>query len=243
MLLVLVATLVAGCGTGLFYRSVEYFYYPVSEGDTLSTIGSQFNVGIHQLVEFNDINDPDHLMVGQVLKIPYSGQALPNAEASPKKNPSSYSGLGSWWNSAGHTLVLGSAGRYVGKLHWPVISNQRTTNSKFGQRWNNFHEGIDISLSSGTPVIAAHAGVVAYCGVMSGYGKVLVLAAEDILTVYAHNRRNKVNVGQHINAGEVIAEVGATGNASGPHLHFETRIRSRGGWAAVNPLVFFPDNN
>ena len=107
---------------------------------------------------------------------------------------------------------------------------------------SSFHEGIDIHGSKGEPVRAAHDGVVLRAGPgMSGYGKMLVIKGKHgLMTVYAHNDRILVKVGDHVERGEEVAEVGSTGKATGPHLHFETRIESADGrWVAVNPAVFF----
>jgi murein DD-endopeptidase MepM/ murein hydrolase activator NlpD len=61
------------------------------------------------------------------------------------------------------------------------------------------------------------------------------------MTVYGHNSKNLVSKGDRIDKGDRIAKVGQTGDASGPHLHFETRVMDDNGrYAAVNPMVFYP---
>jgi murein DD-endopeptidase MepM/ murein hydrolase activator NlpD len=75
---------------------------------------------------------------------------------------------------------------------------------------------------------------------MSGYGNMVVIRGENFMTAYAHNRRNTVSVGDSVRQGQKIAEVGMTGRASGPHLHFETRVQnSEGKYVAVDPFLFF----
>lgn len=135
-------------------------------------------------------------------------------------------------------ISLGEARRYVGKLQSPVDGGQVV--SEFGRRWLSFHEGIDIAAAEGTPVYAAHAGEVVFSGAsMRGYGNMVVVKGQGLMTVYAHNKRNLVDVGDSVEAGERIAQVGKTGNASGPHLHFETRVKGEDGRSvAVDPLVF-----
>ena len=72
-------------------------------------------------------------------------------------------------------------------------------------------------------------------------GKVVVVQGEGLMTVYGHNSRNRVDEGEQVSKGDHIADVGATGDATGPHLHFETRVRDENGhWAAINPLTFYP---
>jgi murein DD-endopeptidase MepM/ murein hydrolase activator NlpD len=88
----------------------------------------------------------------------------------------------------------------------------------------------------GTPVLAAAAGKVIYAdSKLRGYGKLVVIRhAGDLVTVYAHNRRLLVREGQQVRGGEVIAEVGKTGRATGYHLHFEVRRGDR----PVDPLGY-----
>jgi murein DD-endopeptidase MepM/ murein hydrolase activator NlpD len=88
----------------------------------------------------------------------------------------------------------------------------------------HFHTGIDIAVPWGTPVHAPLAGRVEYAGWQGGYGYTVVLLHDGGLrTLYAHLSRSTVARGQAVAAGEQIALAGATGNATGPHLHFEVR--------------------
>jgi murein DD-endopeptidase MepM/ murein hydrolase activator NlpD len=100
------------------------------------------------------------------------------------------------------------------------------------------HEGLDISARQGTPVRAAEAGrVVHNDNALSGYGNLIIIRhSGSFASVYAHNRRNLVRVGQFVEKGEIIAEVGRTGNATAPHLHFE--IRKNG--SPRNPVDYLP---
>lgn len=139
---------------------------------------------------------------------------------------------------SGESIALGDARRYVGKLHSPVNGGQVL--SQFGRRWLSFHEGLDIAAPEGSAIFAAHDGEVVFSGAsMRGYGNMIVVKGQGLMTVYAHNKRNLVEVGDSVEAGEKIALVGMTGNATGPHLHFETRIRGEDGKSvAVDPMTF-----
>src|SRR4051794_3985573 len=107
-------------------------------------------------------------------------------------------------------------------LSWPVGG---TVTGAFGPRDNRFHAGIDISASTGTPVAAAASGRISFAGRDDGYGLLVVIAHPDgVRTLYAHLSGTRVHVRQPVRAGERIGSVGATGNASGPHLHFEVRV-------------------
>jgi murein DD-endopeptidase MepM/ murein hydrolase activator NlpD len=88
------------------------------------------------------------------------------------------------------------------------------------------HEGIDLAAPVGTPIRAAQGGLVVYSdNELRGYGNlVMIVHPEGSVTVYAHCRATFVFPGQHVEAGQVIAEVGNTGFSRGPHLHFEYRV-------------------
>ncbi|HEV2061521.1 MAG TPA: peptidoglycan DD-metalloendopeptidase family protein, partial [Solirubrobacteraceae bacterium] len=112
-----------------------------------------------------------------------------------------------------------------GVLIWPV--NGAFT-SPFGMRWGRLHAGIDIAVATGTPIRAADSGRVALAGWMGGYGQYTCIQHGGALsTCYAHQSSIGVSVGQSVSKGQVIGAVGNTGNSTGPHLHFETRINGR----------------
>jgi peptidoglycan hydrolase-like protein with peptidoglycan-binding domain len=105
---------------------------------------------------------------------------------------------------------------------------------RFGPRGNRFHTGIDFPAGYGAPVRAARHGRVVRAGWDSGgYGYLVVLAhGGGVRTWYAHLATMTVRVGRRVATGTRIGRVGASGSATGPHLHFEVRVRG----AAVNPL-------
>jgi hypothetical protein len=105
----------------------------------------------------------------------------------------------------------------------------------FGPRGDRFHTGVDYPAASGTPVAAAAPGRVTWAGDLGGGWGIVVTVAHrsGVHTMYAHLSRASVRVGQRIATGQTIGAVGATGHASGPHVHFEVRMRG----AAVDPLT------
>ncbi|MCX5067547.1 peptidoglycan DD-metalloendopeptidase family protein [Micromonospora lupini] len=109
--------------------------------------------------------------------------------------------------------------------------------SCFGERWGTLHAGIDLALPSGTPIRAAAAGTVTQAGdAADGYGNsVFIDHGNGYLTHYAHQSRIAVTVGQKVKAGQVIGYEGATGDATGPHLHFEVH---QGMWNQIDPAPF-----
>ena len=105
----------------------------------------------------------------------------------------------------------------------------------FGPRGDRFHTGVDYAAATGTPVAAAAPGRVTWAGDLGGgWGIVVVVAHRaGVETMYAHLSSALVRVGQRVSTGQTVAAVGATGHATGPHLHFEVRVRG----AAVDPFT------
>ncbi len=88
-----------------------------------------------------------------------------------------------------------------------------------------FHPGDDLQASYGTPIHACRAGIVVIASMQGGYGNAVVIDhGGGMATLYGHQSQLASTVGQHVNAGDVIGYVGATGYATGPHLHFEVRL-------------------
>jgi murein DD-endopeptidase MepM/ murein hydrolase activator NlpD len=115
---------------------------------------------------------------------------------------------------------------------WPV--NAPIT-SPFGWRWGRMHEGVDLAVPNGTPVVAAKAGVVIVAGWMGGYGNLVVVDhGGGVATAYGHNTSVTVSVGQFVEQGQLIAYSGSTGHSTGPHVHFEVRING----SAVDPMGY-----
>lgn len=108
--------------------------------------------------------------------------------------------------------------------------------STFGeQRGGYLHKGIDLAANSGTKIGVALDGVVTYSGINGGYGKVVMVSHDNNMeTIYAHCSKLNVSVGDRVSKGNIIAEVGSTGDSTGPHLHFEIRING----VAVDPLQY-----
>jgi Meckel syndrome type 1 protein len=103
-----------------------------------------------------------------------------------------------------------------------------TVTSNFGPRWGRNHDGIDIAAPTGTAVRAAACGTVSLAGQQSGYGNMVCIThTSQFSTCYAHLSRFAVSNGASVQQGQVIGYVGCTGNCTGPHLHFETRVNGQ----------------
>ena len=97
------------------------------------------------------------------------------------------------------------------------------------------HEGIDVAAPMGAPIVAPAAGTVTLVARQNGYGNVLEIDhGNGIVTKYAHCSRIVVKRGQRVQRGEVVASVGSTGLATGPHLHYEIHVHGK----VVNPLTY-----
>lgn len=106
----------------------------------------------------------------------------------------------------------------------------------FGPRGARMHTGTDFPAPSGTPVRAARAGVVTVTRWLEGYGNTIAVKHElGASTVYGHLAAMLVKPGQRVAVGQTLGHVGATGSATGPHLHFELRVRG----AAIDPVPAF----
>jgi hypothetical protein len=108
---------------------------------------------------------------------------------------------------------------------------------RFGPRGDRWHSGVDLPAPLGTPVYSARAGEVVWAGWRGAYGFLVTVAhGRGERTMYAHLSRIDVRVGVRIGEGVRVGLIGATGDATGPHLHFEVRVRG----AAVDPLRALP---
>ncbi|NJR52835.1 MAG: peptidoglycan DD-metalloendopeptidase family protein [Leptolyngbyaceae cyanobacterium CSU_1_3] len=137
---------------------------------------------------------------------------------------------------------LGKPDSYLpgsGKLTGYVWPAKGMLTSPYGWRWGRMHRGIDIAAPIGTPVVAAAPGKVITSGWNDGgYGNLVEVKHSDgSVTLYAHNNRLLVKVGQQVAQGQQIAEMGSTGFSTGPHTHFEVHLPGQG---AVNPVALLP---
>ena len=188
-------------------------------GENLYRLSRYYGVSVEDIVSANHIRDVSDIPVGTPIVIPGAAHEPPQASLAAYEP----SGPG------------GPAARAAGlDFAWPLHG---TLSSRFGWRSGNQHEGIDISARRGSPVHAAEAGRVIYSGWLGSYGRIVIVKHTGAWsTVYAHNSRNLVEKGDFVERGDVIAEVGASGNASGPHVHFEVR-RDR---VPEDPMAYLP---
>jgi len=181
----------------------------VAPGETIYRISKRYGSSVDAILSANEISNVRSVPVGARLLVPAAG----GVGAAPRRPV-----------DAGTYAARDPRGRSGGPVSfaWPVHG---VLISEYGLRRGAHHDGLDIKAPSGTLVRAAESGRVIHAdGSLSGYGRLIIIKhAGRLSTVYAHNRTMLVRVGQFVEKGDAIAEVGATGNASTPHLHFEIR--------------------
>ncbi|MHB8961156.1 MAG: peptidoglycan DD-metalloendopeptidase family protein, partial [Candidatus Limnocylindrales bacterium] len=190
----------------------------VRAGDSLWSIAVAHGVPLATVVRWNPTVDPSSLRIGATILVP-GGQAMaprptsaPTPRAAPTPRP---------------------VERPRPTAHrWP-LAVRGTITTTFSSR----HPGIDIAAPAGTPVRAVAAGVVTWAGWKdNGGGFVVVVRHPDgMVSTYNHNRRLLVTAGQRVVGGEQIAQVGSTGNSTGPHLDLRIEMGGR----FVNPLSLY----
>lgn len=195
-------------------KPTKGFYTIVKPGETLWQIARTHQVTAQQIAEWNNVQDPDKVAAGMRIYIPKTRA------------------------SASHSRKFDDPLAFDrDRFRWPV---KGSVISGFGMRNGNRHDGVDIKAASGTSILAAADGDVVFSGNLRGYGNLIIIRHEGrYYTTYGHNQKNLAAVGKHVKAGDLIALVGATGRATGPHLHFEVRL----GATARNPLFFMPTEN
>ncbi len=188
--------------------------HQVAPGETLWSLARYYHVELARLMSINRISDPARLSVGRVLIIP-GGQAQ---AAGAGQQPAAVYAVARGWNS---------------NLSWPLLGE---LTQEFGPQENGeFHHGLDIAGNTGMPIRAAQRGLVVSSGWLPVYGYTVVIDhGSGFRTLYAHVHDFVARAGSMVDKGQVIAHVGATGNATGPHLHFELRHSNQ----AVNPLPY-----
>jgi LysM repeat protein len=190
----------------LFFSSCSVIqsgnYYKVKSSDTIKSIAKNNNI---DLCTLNLANSHRPFYPGQLIFIPKSEGILGQVRNC---------------NSTEHIL---NGVEYI----WPVTPKKGIT-SQAGPRDGKIHNGIDIPAPKGTPIKASNKGTVIFSGFhLSGYGNLVIIKhPSGAKTYYAHASKIHVKRGQFVKKGQMIAEVGSTGNSTGPHLHFEIRQKN-----------------
>jgi murein DD-endopeptidase MepM/ murein hydrolase activator NlpD len=211
------------------YTPIEQMH-AVKWGETLYGIGRLYGVTVAALVLANRLPDEAVVIrVGQRLVIPRSATALLSTTGPAPARPSPPLRI-----PLNLVLSVPDFGERLPLFLWPA---EGRVSSTFGRRNSGWHRGVDIRAERGAPIMASAPGVVIASDVEPRYGRVVKIEHTNrFVTVYAHNDRNLVRVGERVLAGQTIAVMGRTGRATAEHVHFEIRHAD----LAYNPLYMLP---
>jgi murein DD-endopeptidase MepM/ murein hydrolase activator NlpD len=223
-----------GCATGGIVHEVQ-------PGENLYRIGQAYGYDHLELARLNRIPPPYAIRPGDEIYIPDADRQLPVNVITPRSvdaaPPTSEVAAGADTRRPVAPLPGGPEARGYAtnaRFVWPV---RGPLLRPFGGTGSARHDGIDIGGGHGTAIFAAADGKVIFSDRLSSYGNVIIVEhAVGFTTVYAHNDRNLVRKGARVRRGERIAELGASGRAKVPHLHFEVRKDN----VARNPLYYLP---
>lgn len=216
----------------------------VKKGDTLASLSKKYAGNEQAIVDFNWLDYPFTLVVGQELFIP-DGRMPEAPKPIYASTPKTYiSGSTNPTGSSGSTYVDPSVGKFLG---WPVAGGS----AKISQYYRGtLHRGIDIADRNLPNILAAAGGKVIFAGCAgycpplgstyggSGYAwSIQVDHGNGYSTWYAHLKNIYVRTGQSVTKGQSIGQLGSTGRSTGPHLHFELRRGTAYG-TQINPKLY-----
>ncbi|MDZ4763530.1 MAG: M23 family metallopeptidase, partial [Chloroflexota bacterium] len=209
---------------------VDGVYYTVVSDETVTAVAARFKVEAYAIIdsEFNELFGalPDTLLPSGTRVVIPGGEAEPIVWAPAVERvggDSSRGGAGGQISFAqGEPGSCGFVDNPGGGSGW--VRPVATGAYQWSRGFSSIHAGVDLAGAVGTPIFAANSGSVIFAGWNSyGYGYAVVLAHGAYTTLYGHMSAVNVSCGQIVGAGQVVGAMGASGNASGPHLHFEIR--------------------
>ena len=227
-------------GDQLIILPITGIQHAVLKGETLASLASTYGSDVHDIATYNNLDDSDPLTVGQSIIIP-NGELASAAPATAGSNTSTAKTKPTVSKTKTKVTTskifkpapLRDAGGpvYENYYQWPVAGGIIT------QTLHGYN-GVDIGAPTGTDMYASAAGTVIIAknnGAWNGgYGNYIVIEhANGTQTLYGHASKVFVSAGDTVTQGELIGKVGRTGEATGPHLHFEIR-------GATNPFGIIP---
>jgi murein DD-endopeptidase MepM/ murein hydrolase activator NlpD len=202
----------------------------VTAADTLDSLAKRYDVDATDILVENKLDDPN-LVVGQVLVIPgAAGKGIPAPKAESRPSPGNGGG-GGRGSANGPSVYTG------GRLLWPVVGG----GNYISQYFHYGHWAIDIAADYGSEVRAAGSGTVIFAGWKGNGGgyQVWISHGSNLYTTYNHLSAVSVGYGQSVSQGHQVGRIGQSGDATGPHLHFEVwQGPVWDGGTRVNPLGY-----
>ncbi len=218
-------------GQTLTIPPVNGLVVTVSTSDTLDSLAARYAVDPAEIIDANQLGDPN-LVVGQTLIVPgalSAGIPTPKPTTRPVVTRTSSGG--------GHPVTVSHPPRSYtgGRFLWPVPGGYISQYFHYG------HYAIDIAADRGTRVLAAASGTVIFAGWKNNGGgyQVWISHGSNLYTTYNHMMSVSVGRGQGVSRGQQVGRVGMTGDATGPHCHFEVWVGMV--WSSgtrVNPLLY-----
>jgi murein DD-endopeptidase MepM/ murein hydrolase activator NlpD len=216
-------------GQTLVIPPVSGLVLTVAGGDTLASIAARTGTSADDILTYNGLTDPN-LVIGQRLIIPGAmGKGIPTPKPAAKPVAKSSGGGGSSYHPAPTSY---GGGRFA----WPVPGGY------ISQYYHYSHPAIDIAAPYGSRIVAAAGGTVIFAGWKSNGGgyQVWVSHGSGLYTGYYHMSAITVGIGEHVGRGGQVGRVGMSGDATGPHCHFEVwrGYPWESGSYRVNPLGY-----
>ena len=232
---------------GDFLKLPKAKRYLIKKKDTLYSLSRKFNVSVRDLATLNDLTKNTKLQAGKYINIPNIAFSKEENKTNNKKkqvvnNTNNFSD-GAFSRKKVKLIqenlvkkkksvvkTLKSTGRFIIPTNGKIIS-------KFGKKSSGvYNDGINISATTGTKVVASDNGVVAYAGNgLKAFGNmVLIKHDKNFITVYAHMDKLKVKIGQKVRQNQIIGAVGSTGKVKIPQLHFQIRKKRQ----ILNPYKY-----
>ncbi len=198
-------------GQNLIILPISGIKYTVKKGDTIKGIVLRHKANLEEVLQYNDITLSTVLKVGDII-------IIPDAEPSISETPKTIKGSKSTISNKVHD----ADGPFYPGYYIRPIEGGRKSQGLHG------YNAVDLAASAGTIIRASASGTVIASmkngGWNGGYGNYVIISHRNgTQTLYAHNQKNFVNVGDLVEQGQMIAKVGNTGKSSGPHVHFEIR--------------------
>ena len=219
-------------GQKLLIPPVDGVLYTAQEGDTVALVAAKYHASPQAIMEYDNLTS-DELTIGQQIMIP-DGVGAAIAVTAPKTTTATTTAT-----TTTKRVVSASSGcascPFV-PLDWPVPGGYISQGFHYG------HWAIDIAAPWGSRIIAAAAGTVIFAGWKNNGGgyQVWISHGHNYYTTYNHMSSTAVYIGQHVGRGQFVGRVGMTGDATGPHCHFEVWIGPIwAGGTRVNPLNYF----
>jgi murein DD-endopeptidase MepM/ murein hydrolase activator NlpD len=218
-------------GQRLVIPPVNGLVVTVKEGDTLDSVAAQYSVDAAGILAVNQLTE-SNLIIGQTLVLPDAkGAPIPTPTPAPVKKAATHRASSSC-SSCGPSTFSGGA------FAWPVIGG----GNYVSQGFHYGHYAIDIAADYGSPVVAAADGTVIFAGWKNNGGgyQVWMSHGSNLYTTYNHMSAITVSAGESVGRGQQVGRVGQSGDATGPHCHFEVWVGPIwNGGTRVNPLRYF----